>query len=196
MRPYRYPIPKFLTITAGLAIGTSYSTSAILKYFGYGSTIILGVVPTVIAIFWICFDKFMWRWRILQLFGVSDLPNLNGRWCGSVHRLGEEGEREFTMIIEQTYTNIYLKTFTKNSRSSSCAATFLIDDTGRNFELLNYWICKTKKRGVKGELMEDFKGFSHIDIKTSGGRVHLEDYYFTDRNPPTRGRITLTRTDQ
>jgi hypothetical protein len=196
LRPYRYPIPKFLTITGGLAIGTSYGSHALLASFGYGSTVILGVVPSVIALFWLCFDRFMWRWKPLQLVGVSDLPNLNGKWCGNVHRLGESGKHEFTMVIEQTYTNIYVKTFTANSRSSSCATSFLVDDTGHNFELLNYWICKTRKRNTDDELMEDFKGFSHIDIKCSDGRISLEDYYFTDRNPPTRGRITLTRVDQ
>lgn len=193
MQPYRYDIKKFALISAAIAIPAnsifSYFTSAI----GQSHIVNIGFATSIVALFWFLFDRYLWRLDLLRTLGISDLPDLNGLWVGEVDRLGENAPHRFEMRIFQTYSKISIQTNTGNSKANSVSALFLTDETMKNFDLVNYWSCRTKRRGSDDGQQEDFKGLSHIDVRMRDGQLALEDYYFTDRNPATQGKTILRR---
>lgn len=191
MKPYSYPILKFLTISALLALGSNFSVQYILGELGKDNYVILGTTSSIVAAFWFAYDRFMWRWKLGPWVRFSNLPDLNGEWFGDVNRLGEQAPHSFKMVITQTYSHISIETSTDKSKSVSISANFMVDETGKVFDLQNYWTCTTEKRDDPSGSMEDFKGFSYISIRQDIEVIVLKDYYFTDRNPPTQGRLTL-----
>lgn len=192
MKPYRFPMGKFLPIALAIASVTSFLIKKAQIGLGLESIVLVGGVSFVIGVFWLLFDKIFWKWSFFRNIGLSDLPDLNGTWYGDVNRIGENNPHSFCMKIYQTYSHISIQTNTENSKGNSISANFLMDDTGKNFDLINYWDCQTLKLGTE-EIIENFRGFSRIDIKEQNGEIVLEDYYFTNRNPKTEGKNRLIR---
>jgi hypothetical protein len=160
-----------------------------------GSSYILniGIASSIVAGFWYAFDQWLWKFDVFRKLGISELPDLNGVWVGEVDRLGEDNPHRFELKIFQTYTRISIQTNSGNSKGNSVSAIFLTDETRKKFDLVNYWSSRTKALAPGVSHQEEFKGLSLIDIRTSDGEVVLEDYYFTDRNPPTKGKVRLVR---
>lgn len=193
MQPYRYDIKKFLVISATIGIASNAAFSAGTSALGLPYGFSIGFATSVIGLFWVLFDRILWRWKILKFLGISDLPDLNGLWVGNVDRLGEGNPHRFEMLIFQTYSKLSIQTNSSNSKANSVFSGFLVDETGRNFDIVNYWICRTKSLDPSLVHDESFTGLSRIDIRLREGKILLEDYYFTDRNPSTRGKTVLNR---
>lgn len=182
-----------IAIAASLALATNFVVRFTLNEVGRNEVIVLGLITSIVGLFWILFDRFFWKWKIFRWLGLADVPDISGTWVGDVDRIGEISPHEFEMKVFQTYSKISIQTNTANSKSNSIYTSFLVDETGKNFDLINYWLCKTKHSSPDIKNMEDFKGISHIDIREIDGEIVIEDYYFTDRNPPTQGKARLLR---
>ncbi len=193
MQPYRYDIKKFALISVAIAIPANSAFTALTTAFGSSHIMNIGFATSVVALFWFLFDQYLWRLDLFRTLGVSDLPDLNGLWVGDVNRLGENNPHRFELRVFQTYSKISIQTNSGNSKGNSVCAVFLTDETRKNFDLVNYWSSRTKKRDTDEELLEEFKGVSRIDIRKSGEELVLEDYYFTNRNPHSSGRMILHR---
>lgn len=193
MQLYKYDIKKFALISVGIAIPTNAAFSSISAAISDSHILNIGFATSIVGLFWFLFDQYLWRLKIFRTLGFSDLPDLNGTWTGDVDRLGEASPHAFEMKIFQTYSKISIQTNTQNSKSNSIAAFFLTDETMKNFDLINYWSSRTKSRNSTTGEYEDFKGVSHIDVRHEYDEIILDDYYFTDRNPSTQGKIILKR---
>lgn len=195
MTSYQPNIRAFITILVIVSLGIFALVANIeisTKYEKYRSLIAPTTIVTIVWFLWILFDKFFWKMKISRMLGLSKQPDLNGKWTGDIDRLGEENPHHFTMEINQTFSKISVKTRSENSSGHSIKAYFLSDAHNETFELVNLWHCRTKKR-QKTEAFEEFKGLSQVSILEENGTTILEDYYFTDRVPPTAGRSNLVR---
>ncbi|WP_125184551.1 Cap15 family cyclic dinucleotide receptor domain-containing protein [Hyphobacterium indicum] len=193
MQPYRYDIKKFIAISAVIAIITNWLTSWIFSAFGASTFLNLGLSTSIVGLFWFLFDQYFWKMDVFRRLGISELPDINGVWVGDVNRLGENNPHRFELRVFQTYTKISIQTNSENSKGNSVCATFLTDETRRNFDLVNYWSSRTKTRDPDKNFHEEFRGVSLIDIRNHDDQISLEDYYFTDRNPSTKGKVRLHR---
>jgi SMODS-associating 2TM, beta-strand rich effector domain len=191
MRPYRYNVRMFLLVSCTIAI----AVYALSNLFPWTRDFGLILTPTAIAggvgSFWWLFDRYLWRWPISRKLGISDLPDLNGRWLGTIDRVGENNQHSIVYTIHQTYTAISIGAESRNATSDTIAAQFLTNEVQSQFQILNYWICSTKK--LDGPALEDFHGCSRITISTEAGSLVMRDRYFTNRNPATEGTVVLTR---
>ena len=150
------------------------------------------LIITTVTILWVLFDKYIWHYRIFRFIGLSEVPFISGTWKGTINRIGENTPYDFFMEISQTYSKISIETRTDDSTGHSISCRFLCDDTKTHFKLLNYWTTSAKKKD--SDQYEDFKGCSLITIEKINKHNNMEmiimnDYYFTDRNPPTNGKI-------
>ncbi len=193
MQPYKYDIKRFLLISASLGILSNSAFSALTTAMGLSYILNIGFATSVVGLFWFLFDQFFWRTRIFQKLGISELPDLNGVWVGEIDRLGENKPHRFELRVFQTYSKISIQTNSGNSKGNSICAMFLTDETRRNFDIVNYWSSRTKSRDPNTDHHEEFKGLSLIDIRLRNQEIYLEDYYFTDRNPPSKGKVMLKR---
>ena len=195
MTTYQPNLRAFVTVLVIVSIGIVALIEKVplsAEYESYRSLIVPSTIVSIVWVLWIIFDRFLWKWRVSRLFGLSNQPDLNGVWVGDIDRLGEENPHQFKMEIYQTFSKISIATRTEHSSGHSIRAYFLSDQHNKRFELVNLWSCRTKKR-QKTEAFEEFKGLSQIAILDDNGSVILEDYYFTDRIPPTAGKSRLVR---
>ena len=89
------------------------------------------MVPTTVTLelilVWL-FTKWIWKWKLLHPWFVVT-PDLSGKWEGTLHYVwnGNEGDRDTSVIIIQTFNHIVVKLGTVESTSRSVAASFDID---------------------------------------------------------------------
>jgi SMODS-associating 2TM, beta-strand rich effector domain len=156
----------------------------------------IGVIITMVSVFWLMFDRFLWRWTFkgFKIFGyLTKVPDLNGRWEGTINREGENNPHAFVSEITQTFSKIRINTFTRRSSGHSLSAIFTTDDVGSAFYLIHVW--ETRGGSLDGSPeKEDFCGtsFSSISIDKENNMV-LDEEYFTRRNKSTRGSIRLKK---
>jgi hypothetical protein len=167
----------------GIALLFGISTSRMLLK--------IGSIIALVGLFWIYFEKYGWRKKLFRLGGwLTDMPDLNGRWEGTVDRLGENDPHVFVLEIRQTYLRTQLHAYTKNSRGSSITTQFVTDHVHGRYSLISTWQCRTKNRSNPNEI-DEFLGTSIYEIIQSGEDRYLEDYYFTRRKPQTKGKTRL-----
>lgn len=81
------------------------------------------------AILYGVFEKYLWSWEIFRLLGVSDSPDLRGRWEGaqrsSYKQDGSNVAVPSVLEIRQSFNNIFVSAYYEKSQSSSIAASFV-----------------------------------------------------------------------
>ena len=74
------------------------------------------------------FDKRAWRWGIFRWLGVVNVPDLRGRWKGTLNSSFEENGIKKTvpmyLEISQTFSRISVNAYYERSESHSVAASF------------------------------------------------------------------------
>lgn len=87
--------------------------------FGYA-----GEAIGITAIFMTCFDKWLWKWKILGWLSAG-MPVLAKRYIGNIRFVWENVEQECdtAIEIEQTFLNVTVKLGTDESKSNSVMAT-------------------------------------------------------------------------
>lgn len=80
----------------------------------------VSIVVSALTIVLPLWDTWLWRLGLLHPWPVS-LPDLRGTWRGVLTRTASEPITIF-LVIEQTFSNVEIRTFTAESRSASMAA--------------------------------------------------------------------------
>lgn len=162
-----------------------------------------GAALTVTGLFWTAYDRYLWRkGPIFRVLGwLSPLPDLNGRWEGTVKRHEEVDDgpgRPFVIEIQQTFTSIGFRTFSRNSRGVSEHAWLTGTQEGSIFQAGAVWRTTTKRRD-DGTAEETFYGTSlwRIDFEDEPGdyddKLGIVDNYYTARVPATAGIVKVRR---
>lgn len=150
-----------------------------------------GIILTLLGLFWGFYIKVGWRWKPLRLWGwLSNVPDLAGRWEGTVCRHKNDTPHSFVIEISQTFNSISYRSFSSHSRGESITASIFSDETGQVFQIVSTWRCTTRKR--EDPTSEDtFHGTSIWNISFESGKKVIEDSYFTGREPQTKGVLYL-----
>ncbi len=190
MIPHEIETKKFLLVAVVLTVIFSV---VVLLYNPTPEMLLLkiGVFSTVITIIWFLYEKYLWKFPFFRMMGwLCSTPDLNGRWEGTVDRHGENNPHGFVLEVTQTMTKLQCYTYSENSSGESIVVKIMKDGVDKKYRLLSYWGCKTKNKIEKSKF-DKFNGVSLMDINFEGGQKILKDYYFTDREPPTRGDVEL-----
>lgn len=188
-------IPKIVTVSVVLTAALTAVDVGLLGAKTSSLIAHISTISTAVGLFWLYFDKIGWRQKALRLGGwLCDHPDLNGRWVGTVERHGGPGgSHPFVLEIVQSYHSIIVKSYSANSQATSNVVTIVTDSKRSGFGLIYTWTSRTKKLSGEDE-REDFVGTSVVRYSDDGVDQHLEDDYFTRRNPPTRGQVKVKRT--
>jgi hypothetical protein len=173
--------------------------SLVLLYFGTplpaltASLTKAGSVFFIISLFWIFFNKWGWRNKVVNLGGLlCDTPDLQGRWEGTVCRDGNGEEPHFFALeISQTFSNLKYRTFGEESRGESVSVVIVSkDDQSLMWEAICVWSSRAKSR-TEPSKYEHFYGTSiwEISLDKSTNTKAIQDSYFTSRS--TSGKIKV-----
>ena len=182
----------FLIPTIGVLLVFCYW---ILSFFWqYG--VLHGTAPTFLVafLFWI-YDK--WLWKLPMLDFLVRIPDLNGEYEGTVeyHWGGENRNKNCNLHIQQTASFIKVKCFFQkegeNETFSESEKAFLDTDEMGNCSLYLYY--RNRGSGKDGDTLDQHDGMTIFEVTKKGEAIKLEGYYFTNRNPQTKGCIKVSK---
>ncbi len=185
MRPHQIDYRKFFGY---FAIGACIAYYVATERFGVGRYEFLakiGLIATITAATWIVFERRLWRWPIFRVLGLVDIPDLNGVWAGEARREGAPEPRPVKISIRQTLTTLTLSSEGRIARTETVAA-LILRGMDRQYYIVNYWR-GTAFDNIDNNKFEDFYGASRFRIVHSKSSTELEEHYFTNRNPQTKG---------
>lgn len=153
---------------------------------------LLKLVPTTVTLELLvfgAFKKWIWKWKILHPWFVV-MPDLSGKWEGTLHYKwkGQEGDRDISLTIIQSFNHIVVKLETTESTSRSVAAFFDIDERRGIYDLYCTYI---------NEPLITIQDRSKIHFGTTrlsfdlNVNTTIRGEYWTSRD--TKGLILLTR---
>lgn len=144
------------------------------------------------AMWWLLVNKLWCYWPITAL---HYLPDLRGRWEGTIDRERENDPHTFVLEVRQTLLSIRCNTYTKNGNSDSLMCAFLCDDGRDPFMFAYTWFGSTSgsAAGLSARTGH-FHGTTVLRVERENDKViSLKGEYFTDRYPrQTRGVIELS----
>lgn len=146
----------------------------------------------IIALILTAYDKWLWKFPFLRL--LVTVPNLNGRYRGKLLSSydGNSVEKECVIEIFQTASKTTIYLFANNEqreRSYSKSVSEVIHDKEDDehqllFAYYNY--------GTDDKRLGGHEGFNHLKVMQKKNNViKLKGQYFTNREPQTRGTISV-----
>jgi hypothetical protein len=146
----------------------------------------------IIALLLTVYDKWLWKLPILKW--IVTVPDLNGRYRGSLSSSynGKSVKKDCVIEIFQTASKTTIYLFSSNDqkeRSYSKSVSEVIHEEEDNehqifFAYYNY--------GSDDKKLSGHEGFNHLKITGKKSNViKLQGQYFTNREPQTRGEIRV-----
>jgi hypothetical protein len=143
------------------------------------------------GLFYAIFDKYSWKWELLQRIGIVKVPNLNGTWKGYLASSFDEHaeKRDATIKIFQSWTQISIVLETSNSKSVSLIAAVITRNPLAqvlSYEYLNEPIPDAKPT------MHTHRGTARLTMQADGKK--FEGEYYSGRDRQNFGIIRFERT--
>lgn len=145
--------------------------------------------PSVLGfagILWRVYDARLWRLRWGPL-GLSNVPNLAGRWTGVLSSSHDGAEHEAILTITQTASRIRIKLETASSDSDSFVAS--VNCQAGPKQGLTY-VYDNRPKALAPNAMAPHQGTVHLRLE---GDSRLVGDYNSDRFRNTSGRMSFTR---
>lgn len=205
LRPKIYGVLALLAY--GITVSIDLATSALSTDlpFAAGIAISWGLAFTVV---WKLHDRWFWKTRIAQTFGITSVPNLNGQWEGwiktsyeghideaSLHpdnAPGEEGQQMLaTLDIDQTWRKINIHFETTQTPSDSNGATMLTEKG--KWPSLSYQYENEGASLVEG--LDMHFGTASLEYRDEGETDTLEGLYYTGPGRDNNGIMYFERVE-
>lgn len=143
----------------------SIFVTAVINHFFNLNNFPLSVTGfTVFGLIFLCFDKFVWKWKILYKMGIVRTPNLTGKWEGifssSYHDFKEE--MPACINIKQTWTSIFISGKFNQSKSYSISANL---DTNKGARIVLRYVYMNQNNLIKSEgTMNNHSGLTTLEF--------------------------------
>jgi hypothetical protein len=195
MHPYTVNSERLkIYILIGLvsALLTPLANRAIIHHIFSGLEPWVGAGPSFGLIYGILFgiyNRYIWRWRWLSLFGLPTITNLSGKYEGTlISSYKTKTEIALTLEVVQTWTRllVYIRTGTDSSESYSyMASLFEVDDKSSR---LTYTYTNEPFSAIADADMQPHDGTARLGFRRDGSVMGT---YFNARM--RIGTITLTK---
>lgn len=117
------------------------------------------------------FDKRAWGWWIFKVTGVSNLPDLRGRWKGvQISTYKENGNNikvNAVLEVRQSFTKITVRAYYEKSKSESSVANFS-ECNGKNYLFYTY---DNDPNSLKYGTMQTHKGTAKVEYLQKENRL-------------------------
>ena len=110
------------------------------------------------GILYTLFEKYLWRWKIFRLLRIVNVPDLRGRWKGTIqssHKSdGVNLRLDSFLEIKQTFSKIFVYAYYERSQSGSVVANF----AKLNDEIYLFYTYDNEPNSLKSGSMQAHKG--------------------------------------
>lgn len=192
MIKFTYYKPEILISVVGIL--WAFSSWILSQFWGYGLLEGTGPAAIVLCFLW-CYDK--WLWKLPVFKWMNSIPNISGRYRGEItyHWNGQDGSKSCQLKIKQTCSTIkvtsYFSKDSENDTQSVSLEAFIKTDEAGDHHLYFYY----HNRGSckNGDTLDPHDGMNVFEIIREQKGIKLKGYYFTNRNPQTKGCIEVSK---
>ena len=140
------------------------------------------------TVFYWLFDRHVWRFKSLHLLGLVKIPDLNGKWVGSIDSsYGNGGSTQtVSLSITQTWSRITIRLDSDYSNSYSEAVTIRNLDLDTPELVYVYW---NEPKSLAMDSMEAHRGTAILELSSN----MLIGSYYTGRGRREIGTIKVAR---
>lgn len=188
----RRSIPLYIAIAA---IAAAVAVLRSLQSAGLEAPWWISPPDTMIfyGLFYLFFDKVVWRWRWIRSVGITKIPNLSGTWKGQVVQSSATGgvaatgaPMDITLSIRQSWTEISIIGRTAQSSSHSLSGHMMVsDECSLSYEYLN------EPSASAVSTMHAHRGRASLLLENKGTTLCGE--YFSGRDRQSFGSMQLTK---
>jgi hypothetical protein len=152
-------------------------------------------VPSVAGfygLFYLAFEKLLWRMHFLSSLGLVQVPNLNGKWSGYVTSSFDKhaSTHDGTLEIHQSWTELSICLQTERSKSFSLIGTVTTENPAAgslSYEYIN------EPRADALASMHTHRGLARFDLTALEDRWILEGEYYSGRDRRNFGILHFER---
>lgn len=177
----------FLLVTVSILI-----TSGINSFFSLNNIHISITCFSIFGVLFVCFDKWIWKWKILHTLGIVKTPNLSGTWKGSLFSSYHKFEKALPaeIHIKQTWTQICISGNFNQSKSYSISANIETNNGART--ILRY-VYMNKNNLAKSEgTMNSHSGLTALEFTLKENSTEGK-YYNEPPDNVNYGELQLVR---
>jgi hypothetical protein len=146
----------------------------------------------IIGLILTAYDKWLWKLKVLGL--LVTVPNLNGRYRGSLMSSydGNSVEKECVIEIFQTASKTTIYLFAKNQQKEQSYSKSVSDVIHDNEDNQHQLLFRYYNYGSDDKKLNGHEGFNQLKVdRKKDGTIKLKGHYFTNREPQTRGKISV-----
>lgn len=151
-------------------------------------------MAAMFAVVYRLFDRWVWRWGICRRMGLVEIPDLSGRYEGTLVSTftdseGRPVERAVALDVVQSWTRIKIEMTVRSGQSSSMSTSALgsVKSDG-TASCLTYIYRNQVNPGLADADMGDHDGAADLRVYADG---RVSGRYFNSR--PRAGTMTLQR---
>jgi hypothetical protein len=196
MKPYRFnakSIISAITITSIVIFSSVLLIKKITTTLTLFSILIhWSLFTLLLTMVWILLNKYIWRTRWVQQFRplLGIIPDVNGRYVGYIHRLGES-PKPFVIEIFQTLTNIVIYSYSGHSKTKSHIAEIATDEAGQKFHICFFWEGSYTQAGRNKIHENAFLGYTILEIFDTELPKRIRGEFFSNKEKHGLGHIDL-----
>lgn len=127
------------------------------------------------------FNNYAWHWQIFRILKIVTVPDLRGRWNGSVRSFykknGVNVQVPLKLEIKQNFSSIVVRAFFEKSDSESISANF----TSLNDEVYLYYTYDNDPNSFKEGTMQKHKGTTKLKYIKNGKQL-VGSYFNSIKN--------------
>lgn len=171
------PLYNYLEKTFEFTIPVWVETPSIFGLFG---------------VFFALFDRYFWKYRVIKVFGLPKIPNLNGKWKATISRRDENDnevkKKESDVIINQNYSKFNLLMKDEGATSDVKMATFQISNP-INRRIIYTYVCEP--HATAPDEFQMHEGTTTLEIME--GDKEMSGNYYSGKGRRHHGTVYLKK---
>ena len=183
----------FILILVGISAAIVYMISYGLKSYGIEVPFYIETpsIPAVYALFFVLFDRVLWKNKIFKRLGIVIADDLNGKWVGSLKSSYDNFATniEAQLVIEQTATKIKICGTFNKSKSVSIHENFGRSEIDNRVALFYFFRNEPTYDATQTMAMHEGSAKLTYDLESDS----LAGYYYSGRDRNNFGTIEVKR---
>jgi hypothetical protein len=181
-------------VLAAASIGVALGLRSLVARLGYAAEVNVSILSSfgIYGMLHLVFDRYAWRWRVVRLLGGSTVPDLEGRWKGTLKssHSGLTREHEVELEIVQTWSKINILLESQTSRSESQMAVIKTSAPTRH-EVVWEYVARSKNAGQG----DSFLHFGVTRLAVHSPTAKAEGSYYTEQKRDTYGTVQFAKVE-
>ena len=148
-------------------------------------------LPSVVGLYELynrLFDKYIWKYNFIRLFGLPKIPNLNGKWKATIKSSYKKTEKSGDVTIHHNYSNFSLILKTDESKSHTTMSSLTLKDP-INRKITWTYMCEPLPNS--NNKLHTHCGTNHLEILD--GEKELRGSYYSGRDRRNIGEFFLKK---